>query len=75
MNYDIFKIKNNTYLTPVLHGTLFFTVKLREMLLSLNPDIIAVELPSWAKNIILGLGLARIFFCFRNYFTNSKICI
>ncbi len=49
MNYDIFKIKENIYLAPVLHGTLFFTLELRKMLNELNPDIVAIELPKWMK--------------------------
>jgi len=53
MNYDIFKVKNNIYLAPVLHGTLFFTVQLKKMLSEINPDIIAVELPNWAKDIYI----------------------
>ena len=51
--YDFLKVKNNLYLATVLHGTLFFTENLRKMLKSVNPDIVAVELPSWARDIYI----------------------
>ncbi len=49
MNPNIFKYNKNLYLVPILHSKLYFAVKIRKLIKKINPDILAIELPSWMK--------------------------
>lgn len=47
--FDYLKINENLFIFPVLHNNIYFTNVLPEIINYVKPSVIALEIPSWAK--------------------------
>ena len=47
--FDYLKINENLFIFPVLHNSIYFTNILPDIIKYVNPSVIALEIPLWAK--------------------------